>query len=433
MKALILTLLTTLLVQGGNLGSGMMAAHILAAEGRGELAAAQLWPTAMAYFLLFGLNDAMLYFTAGKHYPPRHTFAVGLIGGLICAIIAVLVAGGVVIPLAYEGYRPEIQHLAYLMLGIIPLHILGMVCQETLRGHGRLGLWNLQRILLAAGYPVAIAVAWVTGHGTVEGLGLSYMAAHVLPMLLPLIVILKNGWFGVTAPKPVFGRVLAYGARIHVSGLINQVNTRLDQMLIATALDPRSLGLYVVATSLAQVPATLANSVAMVAFPRACATADGEERKALVGLYFRLTLALTLSGSLVLGAAAPLFLRYMFGADFTAAADLTRILLVGGLLVTMREFLFLAFKAFDRTFSLSASEALLLAVNAGALSLAVPRFGLMGAALAYCAVRLVQVGYLAIMAHRQLGLGWRQMLVPTAADKAAILHLKDTLRGRLAR
>jgi hypothetical protein len=37
------------------------------------------------------------------------------------------------------------------------------------------------------------------------------------------------------------------------------------------------------------------------------------------------------------------------------------------------------------------------------------------------------------MAHRQLGLGWRQMLVPTAADKAAVLHLKDTLRGRLAR
>jgi O-antigen/teichoic acid export membrane protein len=433
MRALLLTLLTTLLVQGGNLASGMLAAHFLGAQGRGELAAAQLWPTAMAYFLLFGLNDATLYFTASKRHPADQTFAVSFWSGLLASGLAVAVTVLLVVPLAYQDQAPGVGQLAVWLCAIIPLHIIGMIGQEALRGHGLMGLWNMQRVFLAAGYPLAILAASGLGYRSIEGLGMAYVAAHVLPCLVPLTVLLRRGWMAVAAPRPVIRDVLAYGLRIHVSGLINQINSRLDQMLIAHLLEPRLLGLYVVATSLAQVPATLANSVAMVAFPRACAAVEGDARRVLVGLYFRLTLLLVCAGSLVLGLAAPIFLRVMFGPDFVEAADITRILLVGGVLVTAREFLFLAFKAFDRMASLSASEALVLGVNAGVLMLAVPQYGLFGAALAYCAVRLVQVVFLAVMARRQLALGVRDLLLPTAADKAALLHIGSVLRGRLAR
>jgi len=66
MKALIITILTTGVLQLANLASGLLAARLLLPEGRGELAIAILWPTTLAYLLLFGLSDAVLYYSANR-------------------------------------------------------------------------------------------------------------------------------------------------------------------------------------------------------------------------------------------------------------------------------------------------------------------------------------------------------------------------------
>src|SRR5271166_3524211 len=110
MKALIVTLLTTGVLQIANLASGMLSAHFLAPTGRGELAAAQLWPTTLAYLMLLGLSDAALYFSANRRERPQHVFATVFAAGGACAIIAMALGYFVVVPLAYQNYRPEIQH-----------------------------------------------------------------------------------------------------------------------------------------------------------------------------------------------------------------------------------------------------------------------------------------------------------------------------------
>ncbi|MCX8500265.1 MAG: hypothetical protein ORO03_01005, partial [Alphaproteobacteria bacterium] len=52
-----LTFITTLTILGGNLLSGMLAARLLGASGRGVLAESLLFPSFLSAFLIFGVQD----------------------------------------------------------------------------------------------------------------------------------------------------------------------------------------------------------------------------------------------------------------------------------------------------------------------------------------------------------------------------------------
>src|ERR1700704_5083986 len=116
MRALLVTLLTTGGAQLANLISSVLAARLLLPEGRGEFQAAWLWPTTIAYLVLFGLNDAVLYFSANRSEKPRDVFASGLAIGAVLSLVAAAITYFVAIPWAYQGYRPEVRQLATLMM-----------------------------------------------------------------------------------------------------------------------------------------------------------------------------------------------------------------------------------------------------------------------------------------------------------------------------
>lgn len=426
MHALILTVLTTGLQQMANLGSGMLAAHLLLPEGRGELAAAQLWPTTLAYLVLFGLNDAVLYFSANRGLPTRQVFAGGLWLGVALSALAMIAGWWLVVPLAYADYRADVQDLARLMLWIIPCHILGMVFQEMLRGHLRMGAWNTLRIALGVGYVGFILLFLLFGRSSVADFAIAYLLAHILPMAAALIIGLRSGWGGLAAPVAAYRALLHYGARLHVASVVSMVNSRIDQMLIATTLDATALGLYVVAVTLSQVTATLASSVTMVAFPRACAAPDRAAQGEIIGQYLRLTLAMMLGSTIILWLLAPLALRILFGPAFTEAAPVVRLLILGVVPMAARDFFILAFKAADKALALSKNEVATLAVNGGLLALLVPSLGLTGAALAFIAVRWVSALYMGWLVQRELGHAMGSLLLPRRSDL-------DLLRQAIAR
>ena len=427
MKALIVTLFTTGVLQLANLASGLLAARLLLPEGRGALAVAILWPSTLAYLMLFGLNDAVLFFSANRQERPERVFAAGLWLGLIGALIAMAAGFVAVIPFAYRDYPPETRVLATWLLLIIPLHILGLVFQEMLRGHQRMGAWNLLRVAQGVGYVGFILVALWLDAGTVEGFGIAYMLAHVPPLAAALLLCLGAGWGGWRLAASAVRRVLRYGARIHLGSVVNMLNGRIDQMLVAGTLSAAAMGLYVVAVTLSQVTATLANSVSMAAWPRAAA-ADENERPEVIGLYLRLTLALMIGTTVVLYLAAPLVVRLLFGSAFGDATPVVRVLLLGAIPIAVREFFVLTFKAYDRALAISKGELATLVANVALLAALIPPFGLIGAASAYVAVRWLSTLYLAWLVHRELGLRLTPLLTPTRED---IGRLADATRRGL--
>src|SRR5437763_11992454 len=168
MKVLVVTILTTGVLQLANLASGLLAARLLLPEGRGELAIAILWPTTLAYLLLFGLSDAVLYYSANRQERPERVFAAALWLGLAVSAIAMLAGQWLVIPAAYAHQSEETRELAHALLWLIPLHILGLVFQEMLRGQHRMGAWNALRVMLGVGYVLFILVVLAWGPPSVD-------------------------------------------------------------------------------------------------------------------------------------------------------------------------------------------------------------------------------------------------------------------------
>jgi O-antigen/teichoic acid export membrane protein len=296
----------------------------------------------------------------------------------------------------------------------------------------RLGVWNLLRVLLQLGYVALILLFLLFAPASVTGFGLAFLGSHLPPMLIAAGICVAAGWGGLRPSRAVLARMTLYGARLHASAVVSQLNQRLDLMLIAQLLAPASLGLYTVALTLAQVTATFANSVTMVAFPRACAAAPGLERAAVIGLYLRATMALSMLGTLALFALAPWVLRVLFGAGFVEATDVVRILLLGVAAISLKEFFILAFKADDRALPLAQAELVTLIANAALLALLVPMDGpfggLIGAAVAFVAVRWLSAGYLGWLARRDLKLSMRQLFTPTRADGELVRDLLRQLR-----
>jgi O-antigen/teichoic acid export membrane protein len=426
MKALIVTLFTTGVLQLVNLASGLLAARLLLPEGRGALAVAILWPTTLAYLLLLGLSDAVLYYSANRHDRPERLFAAALWLGLAASAIAMALGYVVVLPLAYRDYPAETRRLAAWLLLIIPLHILGLVFQEMLRGHHKMGAWNLLRVMLGVGYVLLILGALGLGAATLSGFGVAYLLSHVPPLAIALVLCVTAGWGGWRLHGPTVRRLLRYGARLHLSSVVNMLNGRIDQILVAGALSATAMGLYVVAVTLSQVTATLANSITMVAWPR-CAAASEAERPPVLGQFLRLTLVLMIASTALLYAAAPYVLGLLFGSAFVEATPVVRILLLGALPIAIKEFFVLAFKAYDRTLAISKGELLTLAANAALLSALIPAFGLEGAAAAYVATRWLSALYLGWLMRRELGLRLTPLLTPTRDDLDRLKHA--TRRG----
>jgi O-antigen/teichoic acid export membrane protein len=415
MKALILTILTTGVQQLANLASGLLAARLLLPDGRGALAVAILWPTTLAYLLLLGLNDAVLYYSANRQEPPQRVFAAALWLGLAASAIAMLAGYLVVLPLAYRDYPAETRQLAAVLLLIIPFHILGMVFQEMLRGHHRMAAWNLLRVALGAGYVLLILGALGLGAATVTGFGVAYLLSHLPPLGLALLLCVGAGWGSWRLHGSTVRRLLRYGLRIHLGSVVNMLNGRIDQMLVAGTLSAAAMGLYVVAVTLSQVTATLANSITMVAWPRAAAAA-AIDRPPVIGRFLRLTLVLMIGSTALLYLAAPYVVTLLFGGAFAEATPIVRILLLGALPIAVKEFFLLAFKAYDRTLAISKGELATLAVNAALLATLIPAFGLTGAAFAYVATRWLSAFYLGWLMRRELGLRLLPLLTPTRDD-----------------
>jgi O-antigen/teichoic acid export membrane protein len=172
----------------------------------------------------------------------------------------------------------------------------------------------------------------------------------------------------------------------------------------------------VAAVTLSQVTATLSNSVSLVAYPRACAAPSDAERARVIGLYLRATTALMVSSTIVLWIAAPVLLRLLFGQAFGEASPVVRLLVLGVVPLALKDFFVLAFKAFDKALSLSESEIVALALNAGLLWLLVPPFGLMGAAASFVIMRWLSLGYLAWLVKRDLKIKLVPLFRPTRED-----------------
>jgi antigen flippase len=358
----------------GAIGS-VLAARLLGPAGRGELAAVFVWVALIAAIGDLGISQSCSYY--GAKSDSRTTvagtaLALG-IGTALCMIACILPFWGRIFGTALPG--------ASLYLFSIPFSVTATYLAAILQGMNRLSAFNLIRIVQATAYPTGITVAWLLGsvnvRAAVSMVLLCQCGATVITLTVASRVLPLGEWH---FSKHLVRKLYAYGSRCYAGNLFWLANGRLDQALLSFLAPMRELGLYAVAASYSGILFGLSAAFASVVFPRvAAARSIAAGRKEILHTLWMLA-AVALPLAALLGVAARWAIPLVFGHAYDKAFQPACILLVGGVALGINYVLSNELRAAGRPGAPAMAEAAGLLVTLAGLPLALPRWGIVGAA-----------------------------------------------------
>ena len=400
-----------------SVANAAIVARWLGPEGKGMLALALLLPGMLGLFLNCGIDVANVYF-AGSGRLKVSVLTANSVG---FALLATILGFGVVVGLASAGWLETIVPgvpvwvLLISMLGF-PTGLLTGFFSTILQGLQRIVTLNLvsllQSILLVI-LTLSLVVGWQLG---LLGALIAPLVSGGLSLTLLCILLRREG--GVLKPRweySVFRATLSFGLRGHIGNMLQFFNYRLDMFILNYFLGPANVGIYVVSVKFAELLWYLPNAVGFVIFPKAAASRP-EDMNLFTPRVFLITLGLTTLGGLGLTLVGRPAINLVFSSVFAPAyvpmlVLLPGVVLLGGAKVLTNE---IAGRGYPHYNSVNSGLALVITVVLDLLL--IPRYGVVGAALAssvaYTVVFLTAIGFYITVSRKTKGSSPLQVSTP---------------------
>jgi O-antigen/teichoic acid export membrane protein len=368
------------LIIGLNAATGIISARALMPEGRGELAIMVLWPVFLASALTLGIPSALTFQL--KKNPSRQSELLGaaLLMGLLTSLVAIAI-GLFVVPHWISHYSPRVILFARLYLFSAPFTSLLLVGRAALESRSDFTSSNKLLIWAPALTTVGLLVLLLTHTMS----PFSAAAAYVLVGVFPVAVMVVQLWRMFTPTlHSVWSstRLLAsYGIRSYGIDLCGTMALYVDQALVVRVLEPKYMGIYVVALSLSRMLNVFHTSVIMVLFPKAVSQTP-EAVRDMTSRSVRMSTMLTAFAGLGIIILGPQVLGLLYGAEYQGATAVLRILVVEVVLSGATLVLAQAFMALGRPGIVTALQVTGLLLTVPLVVLLTPRFGIVGAGLA---------------------------------------------------
>lgn len=427
MKDVVRAFLAAATIQIANILSGVMVARILLVEGRGELAAAMLWPTVIAALGVLGVHEAVT-FHASRRTAAGNTILYS--GFLLVAVLSVAssAAAFIAVDIALAGYRAEVVTLARYCIAFIPLNYIGLCLVGLFQGAMRFDDWNVLRVLVHVAYAVLVGLFHLLGWGTLAGMVAAMLLSNVVVIVVAILRGLPHGW--LHPARPTLARQLSsFGAKSHAGAVVQSLAERMDQLFISVLVGSAGLGLYVVATTVARLSALPAATLASLVFAKVANATGAEDRTDLFGRHLRATLALVVLAAVAVITFADWIVTAFFGSAFAAAGGLARLLAVAALLSGVKTVLAAGLKGLGHPLAAVRGEAAGLGCAVLALALLLPAYGLVGAAVAAIVAQLAGLVVMAADGRRALRTPWISLLRPKARDWETVAAALSAWRG----
>jgi O-antigen/teichoic acid export membrane protein len=378
--AVLQTAFANIVVQGLNVASGILTARTLAPVGRGALAAIIMWPQFLAFAMSLGLPVATVYSIKRNPDATREIAGTSLLVSVAVGLLAALI-GFTIIPYSLHTYPKATIRLAQVWVTVTPLELIAVTLIAQVQAAGAFSYYNLYRFLSPLSVLVVLVVEHMLGRLTIAGAAFAYLLAGV-----PATI-----WIGVWVwrhYRPIYQSVVAtsrlllsYGVRAWGGDLMCTISNQVDRILVVGLLNPKAMGLYVIAQSAAGVLAALPTAVLPIALPRS-ASLDRGGIVAFTGRAVRVTFYVMVIASLPLFLFGGWLLQLVYGARFEGAAIVLPFLVVEAIADGLTSVLAQAFLAagFPGVVSMLQGCGLLTAIPL--LYWMIPRFGLRGAGCA---------------------------------------------------
>ncbi|GGH09284.1 oligosaccharide flippase family protein [Silvibacterium dinghuense] len=393
--------IANILIQGGNFLCGIVTARAIGPTGRGELAAMIMWPQFFAYALTLGIPVASIYKI--REEPEKKGMVAGatLLSSVLLGIVAIGV-GLLLLPYALHTYQHHVVHTAEWLLLVAPQALLGLTLTVLARSTESFKTYSLftgaQPVLIL----LCLLVEWAFGVLTPTNAAIAYLMANVPVMIINIFWVWRT--FRPEWPRDprLLRDLLSYGLRAWGSDILGTIANQVDRLLIVGMVNPKSMGLYVVAQSVSNVLLVIPNAVTTVLLPKVAARST-EEIVAFTGRAVRVTAALMAAASLTLILLGPSILHFAYSERFDGAAPILRLLLVESVIDGVTSTLGQAFLAASSPGTVAMLQGCGLLTAVPLLLLMVPRWGIMGAAIAFALSTLARFTFVYFSFQRRLG------------------------------
>ncbi len=396
-----LTMGANLLTAMLGLITGMLSARLLGPEGRGELAAIQVWFIFLSSLAMLGMVEAVIYF--GSRAPAQAGRSLASAQALIMgAGVLTGAASWWLMPHVLQAQAPAVVAAAQvLMLLYVPAYAAIATVHQSLRAAGAWLAWNVLRPLPNLCWLLALlaVLRFAIPFDAILASKL-YLATLVLP-ILPCLLIVRQRIAPPYRIEPArFRALLGYGLPAMLASVPQLLNLRIGQLVMTALLAPESLGLYVVAVAWSTTTLPFLNAIGPVLFPRISATTDPAHQRETLLRVLRMNIIVVLVIVALQLFATPLLLPLLFGADYRAAVPAALLLVVAGGFSGLNLTLSNGLRGLGHPQTSLIAEVLGLVVTALGLLVLLSPLGILGAAAATLLAYASACGYLAVQLSR---------------------------------
>jgi O-antigen/teichoic acid export membrane protein len=401
------------------IAAGISQAHVLGPGGKAVLAYAVI---ALSLILIGGdgIGGAVLL-QAGRSDAPIgriHTAMIGVVAAvaLPCAAIAL------VLGFAFPSQRP--------LLGAalaIPFALYAQSGRGILLAAGATGAVAWQGSITTSIFSAAAIAALLVWHASAYQVLALWAIAQVAAAAYTALAVqrrIRGHAAGTHDPLP--GELLReqfhFGFRSSLATIAGYVNLRIDVFIISALLGPRILGVYTLAVATGEMLWSISLPVVWAALEN-IAGGSFHEAAALAARLMRAVVALQVALAAALFIAGPWVIVHVYGSAFAEAGTVLRILLPGLAVYAVETFLgyFILVQA-KRPLLLFAVQATSAALCAVLTLLTLPRFGMLGAAMATTVTYVGVVAFKSLYFRRKTGIGLRNQWIVTRADLRPLLQ-----------
>jgi O-antigen/teichoic acid export membrane protein len=243
-----------------------------------------------------------------------------------------------------------------------------------LLGTGYIKEYNSVRLVGSGLYVTFVLTAALCGSTNVRVYAMAYVGAQALALAFSWQCIVRRLRPRFHLDLELVPRVLIYGLKTLMAGVAVIVNLRLDQLVMSIVLTPTQLGLYVVAVAASGVFGPLFSGLAQVVLPRTL-QADGKIAAVFVTARYIPLLVLAII-------VMPWGLPAIFGGSFQVAVRSAQVLVVAGLFQGLNAVLGNSLRGLGHAGLPAVAESAGLVATILLLCTLMPRFGILGAAIA---------------------------------------------------
>lgn len=390
--------------------SGILTARILGPAGRGEIAAAVVWPATIATLGTLGVPDAMVY-QAGREKSIGPVLAAGICVGAAQLLLMSLL-GFVVIPRALAAQGPNVIRMSLTYMTFLIYAFVGNYAVGIILGTTRYAVWNGLRLLNPILYLGAMLLLWSFGHVTSENVLGAMLIGPVVTTIVACFVVAKITTGPIIFELKTMKSVILYGFDSALSSWPVFLKDNIAQIMMSTVLSSSQLGIYSVSLVAASPISPLFNAFQTIIFPKTAAEPDSVIAKRALTEDIAKGLWISVLLLIILEIALPPLIRLCYGVAYAPSIIPAQLLAVAMFLSGLGQMIISGFRGLGMPRAALWGNLLGLAVVAFLLPMFLSRWGLVGAAAASFVSSAITVLTFVYLIHSQAGISLREILRP---------------------